>query len=799
MDGSQSRKRHLEGASLAKSSIHDSITPIESTIACKFCSVLIKTKDVSNPNKVMAGHLRYCLANTKRARVDGHFIENNTDQLNQNPLDFNVDCIKEPEFSIVSPINLFQSKMIEMYFDGSKIPFTTRNRSGADQSVCWETYVLINSFISEAQLSESKGDQFLNMLKHLFKIHKSNVVGLPNNYRTILTACNKKVDSLFEIITWKKCLPAEYFGTISTRGDHLRPMQGAFYPILQKLNEILLVSSPHHFASKFEKLQRDATTRVFGDFKSAECFKMLDHKIKELHGQSAVPLCFAISLDETTMNTTRSRSETPVTIMIYNLSGDVDRTSFKCEILGYAPTEFQENVTELLETLRRKGVKTAKQRKKILQCTRIQMLSDFLFDMLEPILSVQHSGFDAYVGHGVDRRIYRMFPFLCGFIGDNKGLEQLVGISCQKRFSKCRMCTSRLCTVIPLHEHAIRQELRTYLGRDQFIAGQIRGDELHENIGQRCAAIQLKYSTTAQVRRNMLDEEEQQSLAKAEELNLLPFNNRLYSLFTLTREWKMFGLHRVLPPDMLHTFKKGFVEYALTNMMVAVSNVSNLDNTHYGSNLATLDGLIMTFKCNQTLPACRMCKFSSGISIFFPSHRFQGNGNTGILTGGLASWKLLSLLVQSVMSIDLTTAILPNNANWTTSITQRNRVIKFSKQWKIREIVMKALYSTLEVYFAMAKKQMSLQELTNMVYLTNLCATHLTVLMAMNFELSCAVANIDFTTKKTPHYQGIKMHMMSHFPSAKIFWGAPSYLTDMELPELSHLRTKGMLYIELNR
>ena len=69
----------------------------------------------------------------------------------------------------------------------------------------------------------------------------------------------------------------------------------------------------------------------------------------------------------------------------------------------------------------------------------------------------------------------------------------------------------------------------------------------------------------------------------------------------------------------------------------------------------------------------------------------------------------------------------------------------------------------------------------------------------MNFELSCAVANIDFTTKKTHQYQGIKMHMMTHFPSANFFWGAPSYLTDMELPELSHLRTKGMLIIDLNR
>ena len=107
---------------------------------------------------------------------------------------------------------------------------------------------------------------------------------------------------------------------------------------------------------------------------------------------------------------------------------------------------------------------------------------------------------------------------------------------------------------------------------------------------------------------------------------------------------------------------------------------------------------------------------------------------------------------------------------------------------------MKALYSTMEVYFAMAKKQLSLQELTNLVYITNLCATHLTVLMALNFELSCAACNIDMTTKKAYQYQGIKMHMMTHFPSAKMFWGAPSYLTDMELPELSHLRTKGMHY-----
>ena len=116
-----------------------------------------------------------------------------------------------------------------------------------------------------------------------------------------------------------------------------------------------------------------------------------------------------------------------------------------------------------------------------------------------------------------------------------------------------------------------------------------------------------------------------------------------------------------------------------------------------------------------------------------------------MLTGGLASWKLLSLLYQATISIDFTSNILPNTLNWITSMTQRNDTTKFSKKWKVLDIVMKALYSTMEISFALAKKQMSLQELSNLVYITNLCATHLTVLMAMNFELPCAVSNIDMT------------------------------------------------------
>jgi hypothetical protein len=129
-----------------------------------------------------------------------------------------------------------------MYFDTSKVPFTTRNRTGLVQSVHWKTYALMNGFISNAQLSESKGDELLSMMKDLFQINQSKMVGLSTNYRTITNACNKNVDSLFEIVEWNKSLTEEFFGTLSIRGDNLKQVRGAFYPIIDRIKEILLVA-----------------------------------------------------------------------------------------------------------------------------------------------------------------------------------------------------------------------------------------------------------------------------------------------------------------------------------------------------------------------------------------------------------------------------------------------------------------------------------------------------------------------------------------------------------------------------
>ena len=371
MDRIVVRKRRVH---VAETSTNAEVCADNINVACEYCGKIVQVNNQFNVNRAMSGHLRHCKSSTKRIRFN---INENTIKSSQDMDNYNEDQndgLDEVHHEIVivpleikqvdiaaNPSISFQLEMIKMYFDKEIIPFTVRNRSGTVQNVCWQTYVLINGFISDSQLSESKGDQLLVMMKELFKFNNVNGVGLPSNYRTIVKACNQHVDSLFQIITWNKSLPADFFGLLSTRNDPLKQVQGAFYPIIQRINEILLVSNPSYFASKFIMLKRNSI-RVFGDFQSGECFKMLDAKIKSLHGHNAVPLCFAISLDETTMNTTRSRSEVPVTIMIYNLSGDVERTSFKCELLGYAPKDLHENINELVEVLKRNGITSAKQR-----------------------------------------------------------------------------------------------------------------------------------------------------------------------------------------------------------------------------------------------------------------------------------------------------------------------------------------------------------------------------------------------------------------------------------------------------
>jgi hypothetical protein len=171
MDRIVVRKRRVH---VSEISTNDEFYADDINVACEYCGKIVKINNQLNVNRAMSGHLTHCKSSTKRIRLN---INENPIKTSQDMDNFNEDQndgldevhdevviipseIKQVDIA-ANPSTSFQLEMIKMYFDKEIIPFTVRNRSGTVQNVCWQTYVLINGFISDSQLSESKGINYL--------------------------------------------------------------------------------------------------------------------------------------------------------------------------------------------------------------------------------------------------------------------------------------------------------------------------------------------------------------------------------------------------------------------------------------------------------------------------------------------------------------------------------------------------------------------------------------------------------------------------------------------------------------
>ena len=262
------------------------------------------------------------------------------------------------------------------------------------------------------------------------------------------------------------------------------------------------------------------------------------------------------------------------------------------------------------------------------------------------------------------------------------------------------------------------------------------------------------------------------------DINITPSINRLHDLMSI------FDFHQILPPDELHTFVKGPIEYCVLLGMLTIYLVNSLDKEVFGSNVAILDQRISNFEITQSLQAIRMKRFAGGVSQFFLPQRV-GKGHsklTGNISGGLAGWMLKSMLLQLQISIGFEGIIVPKEKSWCNGK-------RFSEKWSISDVLQNAFSSTIEVMFALAKNHASIKDINYLEYLIYLNQAHILRLQRLSKELQCNEAG-DALPSKAYEFGGIKLHMMTHFPYYRYFYGCPSFLFDMELPEHSHLKTK---------
>ena len=624
-------------------------------------------------------------------------------------------------------------------------------------------------------LSQKDGQDLLDLFHNLHAVSRlTTPVSLPT-YISIHNAMTKEKNvGLTEFI---EHFPQDYFGVDSG----LKPFKGVHFNILERIAEVCYFADPAFFCTKYVHLTDEFGERVIGDFSSSECFRLLCEQVKldPTLPVGSVPLCIAISLDETTCNSSMSRSETPLTFMIYNQSGDTLRGAFGCEFGGYAPSQ-PDSKPRLDAVLRGQGCRHKYKQKDAIKEAEYQSLLNFLGQFLTPLKECQPRGFMLQIGNSEGSFTINAVPFVVAIIGDNAGSSHIAGVSCSSRRSRCRICTKEDCSTFNLSTDPT----------DFESTQNFRSDADTITLAQERAEIERK-----RFRNEALQENDRAKLREASVRNVASVSaNPLHEIFKVTSNAPVnlcsrFGLHHALPPDYLHTFLKGCMEYCIGCVMSILYAVQTLD-VSYVDNVSTLDGRIESANIDQTLPATRMSKFHGGISKFFSAANSKKTRSTGIMTGGLPAWKLKPLLILLQICIGEDETILPRDPNWFRRTTFKHKTLVYSQPWSILAIVHHAMSSTLEVHFALSKKQATISDLHRMDYLIQLNILHLLRMKKLSNELlSNTRGKLDLEQKK-PIYAGIKFHMMTHFSYYKWFFGCPLFLTDMELPEHSHLKTK---------
>jgi hypothetical protein len=581
-------------------------------------------------------------------------------------------------------------------------------------------------------------------------------------------------------------LSAEYFGSTNLGGRILRPFVGVHFNILERIAEVLLFSDPSHFSSAFQPLKDRDGHRVYSNFESGDCFSKLCKYTSEKYGQSVVPLCIGIGLDATQINSNKSRSATPVSFVIYNLAGDSERSSFRCEFVGYAPTDYPESVQELKQILTSRGCKAEVKRNKIISIAKRKAVQDFLFEILKPIVDAQRGpGLKVQVGSSTNSFEVTVIPFVVAFLGDNEGSNHLLGISSGRKYYRCRICEDKDCSSCIVPPAGLNAD-------SHVLSLRSRKDVKYDSIST--AAGSLSQMLLMGSNRNM-SAEELSRVKECEIFNITPGVNKLYEVVKVTSDAGICGLHEIAPPDHMHTFDKGPKETVMAYVIKVLYRVGELD-ANYSDSIGKLDRLISDFDINVSLPYVKnIVKFATGISKYFPRQILRSDRSTGLMTGGLPTWKYSSMLVQLQLCIgfEASTSLLPTNTTWCSNLSFKGKQVHFSHKWCIAAVVHNALSSTIEVMFALGKTEGTNADLVHLDYLIRLNTARLLQLMDMAKELEHVFKNQPLVysssslSEYVPNaYKGIKLHLMLHFPFYRSFYGMFNFLTDTQLLEQAH-------------
>jgi hypothetical protein len=443
---------------------------------------------------------------------------------------------------------------------------------------------------------------------------------------------------------------------------------------------------------------------------------------------------------------------------------------------------------------------------------------NYLYDILSPILKYQKNGVILNIGgNKIGARNINAFPHFVLISGDTASSHFLAGSSFQKKNMKCRLCTTTDCVTFSYNAK-------------QF---PFRDDNAMEQlglIGQE--ALLLKAKKLKKLSPNEI-EYIKNIEEKLYEYNITSGFNPLIGLFQWQNERNINSFYKSLVPDYLHTVYKGVIEYAVEWSIGCLFAVAELDIV-YNNNMTLINDRISRFPIIHSLDIFegRRHRFNDILQLFKKPWNKESQG-TGLSKAGMEAWKWCHLLIQLLFSINKD--IVPFDKLWF-----KNKIKNTQNSFIPGQVLINALSSALELHLACRAEILTPPAMKSFEKIICNCRAHLSLLWSMRKQLITGVKlkhNSNYLPKKrglknlkpTIHikkaqafsftkqtnsskkvkevkvehisefFDGIKLHLISHYPYYKEFFGAYKRTMDTEISELSHKLTVKENYENTNK
>ena len=389
------------------------------------------------------------------------------------------------------------------------------------------------------------------------------------NWKSMGAAIDRILQPKSQIRSVEFALPKQIFGTMDLNGRPLKTVSASFFDINNRIADALRETRVSEF--KHVPVEHQATlpngdkVRIIKEFYTGDYFHEVTTMLQQEHGTHARALCFALGTDETTFNTTRTRSGSPLYLHILNAVGK----SFRPILIGYLPSThglpYSDDI--LHKMLIRQGMSKITHRDYIITFLKRRMDLQYIEYVLRDLFELEATGFCARVGkkeHGDGpSEIMWFFPMISLFLGDTLQLDMLMGTNTRRK-RRCRICRSDKCWKFYTHadsidfrDHAASEELVRIAGAAKL--AQILWPQL--------------YGSTYK-----LSDREKEMLNQVHDECLTPGLNPLFQLPRWQYRRGLNTLSKMLPPDTLHTLLKGLLEHVVGWSLQIINQVSRMDN-----------------------------------------------------------------------------------------------------------------------------------------------------------------------------------------------------------------------------